>query len=247
MKRAGKWLGALIALTAACVVMYRISYPSVTIRYRLILQAEVDGQSKTGSGVREITYAKVPMIGSISVIGSGAEFRGEAVALDLGTKGTLFALLKEGSDPRSSPEWIVPRAAKFPHGILPDPIEKGLQQVSQLSGKYELPLTSLPLLVRFRDLKDPRSVERVDPLNIGKSFGDGAMLTRVTLEIVPAGIWPLSWFGVTGEPITTGIEGKLVWLPKYFDRQFDDRRFETIEASNRLANSLNSGAFKAGL
>ena len=39
------------------------------------------------------------------------------------------------------------------------------------SGKRELPLESLPMLVRFRDLNDPMTVESVSPLNIGERFG----------------------------------------------------------------------------
>ena len=65
---------------------------------------------------------------------------------------------------------------------------QGLSEISRLTGKVDLPLTSLPLLVRFRDLNDPMSVERVDPLDIAKSFGAGTKLVSATLEIVPTGI-----------------------------------------------------------
>ena len=243
MKRFGKWLGILAALIVAGVALLMIAFPSATVRYRLTLEATLKDEPRTGSGVIEVTYGKQPTLISHSEL--TIDVRGEGVSLDLGEQGILFALLKGDTDSRSSPEWIVFRAAKFPHGNLPRPVVEGLLQVKKLSGKYELPLTSLPLLVRFRDRNDPKTVERVDPLDIGKSFGSDAKLTRATLEIVPAGIWPFSWYGITGEPITTGIEGKLGWLPKYFSRQFDDRRFETIESSDRFANSLNSGAFRS--
>jgi hypothetical protein len=123
---------------------------------------------------------------------------------------SLFALLKGDSDARSGPEYIVLRAFNFPGGALPSPVTSGLSKIKKLSGKVDLPLTSLPLLVRFRDPDNPMTVERVDPLDIGA----GAKLVRATLEIVPAGIWPLSWYGITGEPITTGIEQRLSWLPR---------------------------------
>jgi hypothetical protein len=38
----------------------------------------------------------------------------------------------------------------------------------------------------------------------------------------------------------------LVWLPDYYDKNFDGQKYETMYATNRLANSLASGAFKAG-
>ncbi|WMT78530.1 hypothetical protein [Bradyrhizobium sp. Ash2021] len=240
-----KRLGIAVALIAAAVVFHMVAYPSVTVRYRLTFEALVDGEPKTGSSVNEVTYSKQSeFAGQHELV---VDFRGEAVALDLGSRGTLFALLKADTDSRSGPEWIVLRAFNFPGGSLPRPVEEGVKQVSRLSGKRELPLTSLPLLVRFRDLNDPMTVERVDPLDIGKSFGAEAKLVRATLEIVPAGIWPLSSFGIAGEPITKGIENKLSWLPEHYDIQLDGQRYETTSASLRLANSLASGAFKAGL
>ena len=202
-----KWLGIFAALIVGVVVVYKVAFPSVTVRYRLTLEAQVDGESRTGSGVIEVTYSKQSeFAGQHELV---VDLRGEAVVLDLGSRGVLFALLKADTDSRSGPEWIVLRAFDFPGGSLPRPVEEGVKQVQRLSGKRELPLTSLPLLVRFRDLNDPKTVERVDPLDIGKSFGAGARLVSATLEIVPAGIWPFSSYGITGEPVTRGIEDKL--------------------------------------
>lgn len=235
-----KWFGGLAAFVIIGFAVYTYVF-STTVRYRLTLEAEVDGKPKTGSSVIEVTYSK-----NNDPISSG-EFsigvRGEAVALDLGSRGTLFALLKEGTDNRSGPDYIVLRAFNFPGGALPSPVTSGLSQVRRLSGKRELPLTSLPLLVRFRDLNDPKSVERVDPRDIGKSFGAGARLVRATLEIVPAGIWPLSWYGITGEPITTGIDERLAWLKRlkggYLDGAF-------AGGGPALSNILFGGNFKMG-
>jgi hypothetical protein len=205
-----KWLGIVAVILVAAIVIYRTAFPSATVRYRLTLEAQVDGKVRTGSGVIEVSYVKNPKL-----LPNEAEFhidvRGQAVALDLGERGTLFALLKAGADDRSGAEWIVLRAFNFPGGALPSPVEKGIGDVRRLSGKVELPLGSLPLLVRFRNPKDLRTVERVEPFDIEKSFGAGARLVRASLQIVPAGIWPLSWYGITGEPITNGVEDKLAW------------------------------------
>lgn len=240
MKRFGKWLAILVAIIVAGIALLMIAFPSAAVRYRLTLEATVKGEPKTGSGVIEVTYGKNSTFLSHSEL--SINVRGEAVSLDLGEQGILFALLKGGTDSRSSPDWIVFRAANFPYGSLPRPVEEGLRQVRKLSGKYELPLTSLPLLVRFRDLTDPTTVERVDPLDIGKSFGDGAKLTRATLEIVPAGIWPFNWYGITGELITSRIEKQLPWL-KGMTTNIDGTSFTS---SNKLSNSLNSNDFKKG-
>lgn len=202
-----KWLGIVAALVALAPVAYGMAYPSLTLRYRLTLEAEVDGKPKIGSGVIEVIYGKQPEFASGR--DRVSSHRGEAVVLDLGERGTLFALLTAGSDNRSIPESIVLRAFNFPGGAFPGPtVEAGQKQLRQLSGKRELPLT----MVRFRDLNDPMTVEKVDPLDISKSYGAGTRLVRATLEIVPVGVWPFNSLGVTGGPVTRRIAKKLIWL-----------------------------------
>jgi hypothetical protein len=206
-----RWLGVvglLIVVALAAVVRYQVGYPSVTVRYRLTLEAQVDGEPKAASAVREVTYTKQPQLAGQHELSIG--YRGEAVALDLGSRGTLFALLTAGRDERSGPEWIVLRAFDFDGGSLPRPVELGVEQVARLSGKRELSLDSLPKLVRFRDPSDLRTVEQVNPFNIGERFGAGTKLVRATLDIVATST-PFSFSGMTGEPITTGIERKLPW------------------------------------
>jgi hypothetical protein len=239
-----KWLGIVVVLIVGVVVSYGVSNPGVTVRYRLTLEAQVDGELKTASGVREVTYSKQPEWAGQRPLSIGV--RGEAIALDIGSRGTLFALLAAGADSRSGAEWIVLRAFDFDGASVPSPIEGGIKQILRLSGKRELPLDSLPLLVRFRDVNDPKTVETVGPLNIAERFGPNAKLVRATLEIVPAGIWPFSDYGVTGEPLTIGIHEWLKWLPEYYNRQLDGEQHETISSPLRLANSLNYRAFKRG-
>ena len=51
-----KWLGlftAVVVVLAAYIAVF-----STTIRYRLTLEAEVDGEPRTGSGVIEVSYSK---------------------------------------------------------------------------------------------------------------------------------------------------------------------------------------------
>ena len=56
-----------------------------------------------------------------------------------------------------------------------------------------------PYFVRFKDIKDPKSVEQVDPDNLAKSFGTGVKLKSLTVQM-------------TDEPVTVGIEKRLGWL-----------------------------------
>ena len=57
----------------------------------------------------------------------------------------------------------------------------------------ELVPEEIPMLVRFRDIDDPKSVEEVDPEDLAKSFGPGVKLARVTIEM-------------TRDPVTKGIK-----------------------------------------
>ena len=55
------------------------------------------------------------------------------------------------------------------------------------------------MLVTFEYLADPTSVRRVDPDDLASTFGEGVSLKRITVQ-------------VTDDPVTTGIEKRLVWL-----------------------------------
>ena len=95
----------------------------------------------------------------------------------------------------------------------------------------EVPRDLYPLLVTFTDIDDPASVLKVDPDNLAASFGPGVALKRITLEI-------------TDENVTKGkVETVLGWLDDYYGSKFDGQRYETINAENRLANSLSASNF----
>ena len=72
---------AIICIGTA-VLAYHLSYPSLTLRYRLTLEAEVDGQPKSGSGVIEVTYTKQSQLAAQREL--SVSYKGEAVVLDLG-------------------------------------------------------------------------------------------------------------------------------------------------------------------
>ena len=163
------------------------------------------------------------------------EVKGEAVAVDIPGRGTLFAVLKQGQHHRSSPEWIVPKAFGFPRrrhrSRRPKP---AFDRLRALKGRVELAPGDLPLLVRFRDINDPKTVERVDPNDLAASFGPGAYLKRATIEM-------------TRDPVTTGIEKRLSWLSPLRSRGASlDGDTSVARSSNALANVLGPGSFQAG-
>jgi hypothetical protein len=58
------------------------------------------------------------------------------------------------------------------------------------------PRSGYPLLVVFRDIGDPSSVERVEPTDLAAAFGPGYALRRITVQ-------------VTDAEVTTGNEARL--------------------------------------
>ncbi|MEM7778318.1 MAG: hypothetical protein AAF732_22280, partial [Pseudomonadota bacterium] len=106
-----------------------------------------------------------------------------------------------------------------------------LPVIERLRGRREVPFQSYPLLVTFDDIKNPVTAREVDPNDLAATFGPGYALSSLTIEI-------------TDEPVTEGrVESVLAWLPSIRPNKLDGRRYETIEAGNRLANTLSAGSF----
>lgn len=186
-------------------------------RYRLTVEVETPEGLRTGSSVIEVSTA---IASSTSIPSPGAvrhRLNGEAVTVDLGRHGILFALLRSDNNG----DW----ATNLLFRLAPD-----VGAVSDENGKYDsgasfraryeamlqnrrmmvLPKTfpdvaflkdqpARPMLVRFRDIDDPTTVERVDPDELAASYGDGVKLRRVTVQL-------------TDEPVTKGIIKRLPWL-----------------------------------
>ena len=150
--------------------------------------------------------------------GASLSVSGEAVVLEIAPGRYLFALLKDLPNP-----FIV-----FFPGEAPVEVADRFETLRE--GR-EVPRDLYPLLVTFTDIDDPASVLKVDPDNLAASFGPGVALKRITLEI-------------TDENVTKGkVETVLGWLDDYYGSKFDGQRYETINAENRLANSLSASNF----
>lgn len=202
-----------IVLGAAWALQQRFT-PN-TFYYRLTIDLEVDGKLVSGSSVYLVSVLHQPNIGMAG--GWTTAAFGEAVAIDMGYRGVLFALLK-GKDACSDAGQIVycnlppPNVPKgsTAGAALPANIERYQKQIL----KAELVAEQLPMLVRFRDLSDPTSIEQVDPTNLAKSFGPGVKFSISTLQ-------------TTTEPPTKKIKEYLPWLKNlkggYLNSQFTAR------------------------
>ncbi|MEO1048011.1 MAG: hypothetical protein AAFW59_06750, partial [Pseudomonadota bacterium] len=216
-------LGALFAalLLTSCS-------SSETFRYRLIVEVDTPQGPRTGSSVYEVSVWE--MWGD-SLVGNkvGGTFRGEAVAVDLPNGRTLYALTRNAT-------WNAHYAISTPAlgkghflGI------KRARWIKDNHAKGELRRERFPMFVTFVDEEDPTSVMEVDRDDLEATFGAGYAVNRVRIEI-------------TKDPITTGLEKRLAWLPQFYDKQFSGDRYQDIANKEKgLSAYISAGAFSAGL
>ncbi len=164
----------------------------LTIKSRQKMTVEVDTPNGVRSGFAVVEVGNSPKPDALRHIpGNGYFVRGEAVAVDIASGKTLFALLAPSD--AGDPSW-------YQAELINDAVREG----AAAGPTVTLPPQVYPLLLTFRDVRDPTSVERVDPADLAATFGPGVTLRRITVA-------------VTDDPVTTGIEKRLGWLAQSED------------------------------
>jgi len=214
-------LGATVAISlTGCG-----AYSGESYRFRMTVEAETPQGVVTGSSVYEVTAKKLVRLTSEERAGSGGT-RGQALILDL-PSGPVFVTLKM---PVAGHHLGI-RATK---ALLPatrsGDIDANLAAVDKLGSwfadyKAELPREDWPLMVRFGDINDPSSVERVEPGSRG--------IKRIFLE-------------TTSDDVSVGIEKKLAWLRDAW-RRLDHRGGVDFSGNSSLAKQVTHGDFSTEL
>jgi hypothetical protein len=183
--------GVVVAMTmalGACGSAGERSY-----RFRMTVEADTPQGPRTGSSVMEVVAERQDkFVPEARPLVSG--LKGEAVTVDT-PSGPIFVLLKL---PHGDKTYL--QAVTF--ALAPDlrqggwePFWKAMGRLGGWFGsaKGELPREDWPVMVRFRDLNDPKTVEKVDP--------DVVSVKRILLE-------------TTSDRVTTGVEKKLPWFER---------------------------------
>lgn len=218
----GLLAGAASAVLAGCGLLGSNSY-----RFRMTVEAETPQGPKRGTAVYAVKAQNHTQL-LPDMRGRSRDVRGEAVAVDLPGGRTFFALLKTMNQAGDDDLAYMSMATLDP-AYKNDWVESA-RRISSGEGirsPAEVAVDDYPLLVTFRDIADPASVEQVDPADLASSFGPGVRLKRITVEI-------------TDDPVTTGIEKRLGWLSDYYAKRLDGQRFGD---GTSLANDLSAGAF----
>jgi|GraSoiStandDraft_30_1057271.scaffolds.fasta_scaffold21855_2 hypothetical protein len=92
--------------------------------------------------------------------------------------------------------------------------------------KMEIRNDLIPTLITVGNVADPRSAMVIQPDSLHGVFGDGFRLGTIILEIVKSGSWPLSMFGLGGEPMTHQIEANLPNIVKAIQTRTSDDSFQ---------------------
>lgn len=186
---------------------------SAEVRYRVTVEVDDRGTTLSASSVWAFVLRK-------GIRGTyEGELRGEAVALPLAGRGTLYALLtgrtpagkpSSSADMAMLPERLFGGPAQARTGRLPDYPDRidDIREIARRTGETAVlnagevrpGWNDFPFLVRFVDPRDPKSVVAVDPADLASHFGEGVILRRVTVtitddEITAGHLGPLPAFG----------------------------------------------------
>jgi hypothetical protein len=199
-------------------------------RFRLTAEVETPEGVKTGSSVVEVQWTTPPkMFGSQAK--SGYTIKGEAVAVDLPRGQTLFVLLSSPTSVDWAAHALDGTGLELPQGKR----DASVHPVPRTVGLRANEVDNYPYFVRFRDPRDPKTVEQVDPDNLAKRFGPGTKLRALTVQF-------------TTEPVTNGIARRLPWWRQYINRHFDGSSTIAEDmTSENLAAHMSSGRFSTEL
>ena len=192
----GVLAGGVAAVMGGCGVLGG----EKSYRFRMTVEVETPQGLKTGSSVMEITSYKTMKLTSEEHAGGGS-FRGEALVVEL-ADGPLFVLLKNDGTGQPLDTRVTSALSGESSFRTVDDYVAAVGKLGGMFGsaKAELPRADGPLMVRFRDIDDPKSVDQVDPEAIG--------VKRIVVE-------------TTNDDVTTGIEQRLGWFTQYLDRHLD--------------------------
>jgi hypothetical protein len=99
------------------------------------------------------------------------------------------------------------------HHIKSDEFVAAVGEFSNSNGKRgELPLKDYPIMVTVSDIRDPKTFEQLNPMDLATYFGPDVRLKRISVEVID-------------EKVTTGVEKRLTWLADYYSKRHDGQHF----------------------
>lgn len=204
-----KWLIRIAVvwglLYVSLLFLSELYLPRREINYQLEITFEVDGKLVTGKGVQQLVVVRNSQFLSYGGYMSWAAY-GEAIAIDLGDRGTIYALMASPTD-----KGVFTPSVSGWYGFMLDDVfnlrqthqnlapAAYVRAIGKTTGSREVSLSHVPLMVHFRDERDPSTVERVFPDKPEDILGSGVRFISARITI-------------TDDPVSTGIGDRLTWL-----------------------------------
>tara|TARA_R110000868_G_scaffold122877_2_gene325782 strand:- start:15936 stop:16652 length:717 start_codon:yes stop_codon:yes gene_type:complete len=202
MRTLGK-VAAVTGLIALCLwVLVNSAWPGYTHSYRLICDVEVDGQSRSGSSVFEVTWRTQP---GMSASAWSTDVRGDAVFVDLGDRGALlipnqtYPVSEEPSEPLRYLALVAFGEELSMRGKY-SVTSQALTKLSKLAGSKILPSDEMPQFIWLKNINDQASAQVIRPSQFAEIIGGNAVLKSLTIEMTKE------------KPTTHMLEKKLPWL-----------------------------------
>lgn len=218
----GMFAGGVTASLAGCGVLNS----HAAYRFRMTVEAQTGQGIVRGTTISEVRAEKNNFRLLADERAGGSGVFGEALALEM-PDGPIFVLMQVPFE-RESLQRVVTQALK--PGTQLGGVVNFFPAVQSLGGwfsgtvKAELSRSDWPVMVRFRDLNDPKSIEQVDPDAIG--------VKRIMLE-------------TTDDDVTTGIEKR---FPPWFGSLIKSKArlngsTSSAKSTNNLADMMGPGSF----
>jgi hypothetical protein len=205
------WVIGVLVLIAPYLLGVTGIFAHGTWRYEVTVVVETPEGIKTGSAVRQVSNTAFIDFPSIPHGTNPANFKGEAVVVDLGERGFLFAVLNV------SPHAEFMEAFYNPHGSS---TVRGINYYNWNVDREKKTLDPLdffnyPTFVTFKDIDDPKSVQLVYKTELvgGRDYkitdntkevlGDGLKIKEVSIQRTKK---PLTWN--INEVLTNDFWGK---------------------------------------
>lgn len=187
-------LGVLLLVGPIVVVTYGHHYPRYSWKYKITVEIETPEGVKTGSAVRQISNS-APSIFRFPESGNPADVRGEAVVVDLGERGKVFALLPDQSWKNGIYQAFPTKAPSGKEGIA------YYQKTLKVGMRGEWARYK-PRFVMFKDPSDPKTITVLRGIerwsdeaqevtaegHFEDVFGSGYKLGKITVEITDEAI-----------------------------------------------------------
>ncbi len=218
-----------------------------SLKYRLTINIDTPEGVKSGSTVQEIFYPPADSENIYNPYNQGVP-RGEAAYIDMGQRGTVFAIMQDPANARNRIFGLM--TTVFPTvPIIHDQsrYQEVLQHYHDLRGvKDEVPPEHYPMFVHFRDIDSPQTIELVYKTKQGSRndmkqveidrfeeiFGQGVKIKDMTLEM-------------TDDPHEWKISSKLRWIENMSEEDVT-RALREAKPPVHITNGIGYYIFRQG-